>query len=41
MKLAAAAYPMEFLDSWDAYADKIGHWVADAAGQGAEVLVFP
>ena len=41
MKLAAAAYPMEFLDSWDAYADKIGHWVADAAGQGADLLVFP
>ncbi len=41
MKLAAAAYPMEFLDSWDAYVDKIGHWVAEASGQGAELLVFP
>jgi predicted amidohydrolase len=38
---AAAAYPLDWFDSFDAYAAKITSWVADAAGQGAEVLVFP
>lgn len=41
MKVATAAYPMDFLDSWQAYADKLTDWVAQAAGQGAELLVFP
>ena len=41
MKLATAAYPMDFLESFDAYAAKLGAWVAEAAGQGAELLVFP
>lgn len=41
MKTATAAYRMEFLDSWQAYADKLTDWVAQAAGQGAELLVFP
>jgi len=37
----AAAYPCEFLGSWSAYENKISAWVAEAAGQGAELLVFP
>lgn len=41
MRIATAAYPMEFLPDWKAYADKLTTWVADAAGQGAELLVFP
>ena len=41
MKLAAAAYRMDFLDSWDAYVAKLTAWVEDAAGQGADLLVFP
>lgn len=41
MKLATAAYPMDFLDDWRSYAAKIGDWVAEAAGQGADLLVFP
>ncbi|WP_323763739.1 carbon-nitrogen hydrolase family protein [Marinovum sp.] len=41
MKLATAAYPMSVLDSWSAYEDKIASWVAEAAGQGAELLLFP
>ncbi|MFZ5961936.1 carbon-nitrogen hydrolase family protein [Thalassococcus sp. BH17M4-6] len=41
MKIATAAYPMDLLDSFDAYAAKLGGWVADAASQGAELLVFP
>ncbi|MGR3377108.1 carbon-nitrogen hydrolase family protein [Salipiger abyssi] len=41
MKLAAAAYKMDFLDSWEAYAAKLTDWVGEAAGQGADLLVFP
>ena len=41
MKLATAAYPLDPLTSWADYAAKIDSWVADAAGQGAELLVFP
>ena len=41
MKVATAAYNMDFLDSWAQYEDKIAQWVANAAGQGAELLVFP
>lgn len=41
MKIATAAYPLDEFDSWDAYAEKIEAWVAEAAGQGADLLVFP
>ncbi|MBS0123090.1 carbon-nitrogen hydrolase family protein [Thetidibacter halocola] len=41
MKIATASYPPDFLADFDAYADKITRWVAEAAGQGAELLVFP
>ncbi|WP_411957052.1 carbon-nitrogen hydrolase family protein [Paracoccus homiensis] len=39
MKIASAAYPMDWLDSFDAYADKITRWVQ--AAEGADLLVFP
>jgi len=38
MKIAAAAYPIEWLEGWDAYAAKLGGWVARAE---ADLLVFP
>ncbi|QFT98933.1 C-N hydrolase family amidase [Roseovarius sp. THAF8] len=41
MKIATAAYPLDEFDSWDAYAEKIEAWVAEAAGRGADLLVFP
>ncbi len=41
MKIATAAYPLDLLTSWADYASKIESWVADAAGQGASLLVFP
>ena len=41
MKLAAAAYPIERPASLAAWQAKISAWVADAVGQGAELLVFP
>lgn len=41
MKIATAAYPLSTFDSWTQYEDKIVQWVSDAAGQGADLLVFP
>jgi predicted amidohydrolase len=41
MKVAAAAYPMDFLESWQAYEEKLTRWVKEAAGAGADLLVFP
>ncbi len=41
MKIATAAYQTSYLASWQDYADKITEWVSEAAGQGAELLVFP
>ncbi|OSQ43581.1 carbon-nitrogen hydrolase family protein [Marivita geojedonensis] len=41
MKVAAVAYPMDFLESWAAYEGKLTQWVSEAAGAGADLLVFP
>ncbi|SEM02538.1 Predicted amidohydrolase [Roseovarius azorensis] len=41
MKIATAAYPLDMLGSWADYARKLGDWVADAAGQGVDLAVFP
>ncbi len=41
MKIATAAYPLDWLDSWAQFEDKLASWVGDAAGQGADLLVFP
>ncbi|SMX42471.1 carbon-nitrogen hydrolase family protein [Maliponia aquimaris] len=41
MKIATASYPADFLDSWQDYEDKITRWVSEAAGAGAQLLVFP
>lgn len=41
VRIAAAAYPCEFLATWEAYEHKLTAWVEDAAAQGAELLVFP
>jgi predicted amidohydrolase len=41
MKIATAAYPLDILDDWKTYEAKQRRWVADAAGQGADLLVFP
>jgi predicted amidohydrolase len=41
MKIATAAYPMDFLPDWQAYEDKITKWVSEAAVHGAELMVFP
>ncbi|WP_353340120.1 carbon-nitrogen hydrolase family protein [Pelagimonas sp. KU-00592-HH] len=41
MKIATAAYPLDFFDSWAGYEDKVFRWVDEAASHGAELLVFP
>ncbi|WP_147124184.1 carbon-nitrogen hydrolase family protein [Shimia ponticola] len=41
MRIATAAYAMDPLPSWQAYVDKLHAWVAEAAAQGADLLVFP
>jgi len=39
--VAAAQYPIEHLRDWSAYAEKLSRWVAEAAGAGARLAVFP
>lgn len=39
--VAAAAYPVESLAGRPAYEAKLAQWVAEAAGAGAALLVFP
>ncbi|MDO6484023.1 carbon-nitrogen hydrolase family protein [Shimia thalassica] len=41
MKVATAAYPLDFFESWAGYEDKIFRWVDEAASHGADLLVFP
>lgn len=41
MKVATAAYPLDWFHDWSGYEDKMRAWVAEAAGQGADLLVFP
>lgn len=39
MRIAAAAYPLDWLDDFDAYRAKLSDWVGRA--DGADLLVFP
>ncbi|MDX1780968.1 MAG: carbon-nitrogen hydrolase family protein [Thalassovita sp.] len=41
MKVATAAYPLDWLRDWSGYEDKMRSWVGAAAKQGADLLVFP
>ena len=41
LRIAAAQYPVAPVGSWAAYRDKLAAWVAEAAGAGATLLVFP
>lgn len=41
LRIAAAQYPIDPIASWAAYEAKIGQWVAEAAGEGAQLLLFP
>lgn len=41
MRLAAAAYPLDALDAWDALVAKWTAWVERGVAGGADLLVFP
>jgi predicted amidohydrolase len=41
LRIAAAQYPPEALASLGACRDKLARWVSEAAGSGAQLLVFP
>lgn len=41
IRIAAAQYPIEAFDGLGAYRAKLSRWVAEAAGNGAQLLVFP
>jgi predicted amidohydrolase len=41
MKIATSAYPLDWFDHWSDYEAKLTAWVAEAAQEGAELLVFP
>lgn len=41
LKLAAAQYPIDWLEGWPAYQAKVTGWVERAAAEGAQLLVFP
>lgn len=41
MRIAAAAYPLDFFADFGAFAAKLSAWVAAGAATGADLLVFP
>ncbi|MEM7424236.1 MAG: nitrilase-related carbon-nitrogen hydrolase, partial [Pseudomonadota bacterium] len=41
MRIAAAAYPLDWHDNWTSYEEKMTAWVEGAADAGATLLVFP
>ncbi len=41
MKIAAAAYPVDWHNRWNDFVGKLRVWVRTASEQGAELLVFP
>lgn len=41
LRIAAAQYPLEALPDWAAFRTKLTRWVAEAADNGARLLLFP
>ena len=41
MKIAAAAYPVEWHNRWNDFVGKLRVWVRTGKEQGAQILVFP
>ncbi|MBV8964077.1 MAG: carbon-nitrogen hydrolase family protein [Hyphomicrobiales bacterium] len=41
LTIAAAQYPIDWLESFSAFEAKLSRWVEDGVRQGAELLVFP
>lgn len=40
-KIASAQYDISFLETWDGFATKTRHWVAEAGANNADILLFP
>ncbi|EAQ04206.1 hydrolase, carbon-nitrogen family protein [Pseudooceanicola batsensis HTCC2597] len=40
-RIAAATYPLDWFDGWPDYEAKMRGWVSEAAGAGADILLFP
>jgi len=40
-RIAAAQYPIDRLADWSAYEAKLRQWLAEAAGAGARLAMFP
>jgi predicted amidohydrolase len=41
VRVAAAQYPIDAIASWAGYEAKLSQWVGEAAGNGAQLLLFP
>jgi len=41
LRVASAQYNIDFFNHWDDYRQKLSRWVTEAAGAGAQLLVFP
>jgi predicted amidohydrolase len=41
LTIAAAQYPIDWLESFSAFEKKLARWVEDGVRQGAELIVFP
>jgi predicted amidohydrolase len=41
LRVAAAQYPIDPIASWASYEAKLSQWVGEAAGAGAQLLLFP
>lgn len=41
LRIAAAQYPIDAIASWETYQTKLSRWTADAAGEGARLLLYP
>jgi predicted amidohydrolase len=41
VRIAAAQYPISEIESFEAYEAKLTRWVAEAAADGAQLLIFP
>ena len=40
-KVAAATYPLNWFDDWQAYEEKLTSWIEEAFNNGAKLAVFP
>lgn len=41
IRVASAAWPIDWHDHWDSFAEKATRWVAEAAAQDAQLLMLP